>query len=101
MKYVTVLFLISGIVAFEIPFFVPKFLKHKASASTVERTEVADVPITPRIAIVGAGAGGSSAAFWISKAKSRFGLGVDIDVYDRNDYIGGRKSPCQSAQGAR
>jgi prenylcysteine oxidase/farnesylcysteine lyase len=46
---------------------------------------------SPRIAIIGAGAGGSSAAFWISKAKERHGLDVAIDVFERSDYVGGRK----------
>ena len=49
-------------------------------------------PRSPRIAIIGAGAGGSSAAFWIAKAKERYGLDIAIDIYERNDYIGGRKS---------
>ncbi|KAK1218693.1 hypothetical protein PQX77_018592 [Marasmius sp. AFHP31] len=48
---------------------------------------------TPRIAIVGAGAGGSSAAFWIAKAKERFGVDVEIDVYEQNSYVGGRSIP--------
>jgi prenylcysteine oxidase/farnesylcysteine lyase len=48
--------------------------------------------VTPRIAIIGAGAGGSSSAFWISKAKERFGVDVEIDVYDSNGYIGGRST---------
>ena len=48
-------------------------------------------PRSPRIAIIGAGAGGSSAAFWIAKAKERYGLDIAIDIYERNDYIGGRK----------
>lgn len=46
---------------------------------------------SPRIAIIGAGAGGSSAAFWIAKAKERHGLDIAIDIYERSDYIGGRK----------
>ncbi|KAI0318721.1 FAD/NAD-P-binding domain-containing protein [Amylostereum chailletii] len=49
-------------------------------------------PSSPRVAIVGAGAAGSSSAFWISKAKERFGLDVDIDIYERSDYIGGRST---------
>ncbi len=49
-------------------------------------------PRSPRVAIIGAGAGGSSAAFWIAKAKERNNLDVLIDIYERNDYIGGRKS---------
>jgi prenylcysteine oxidase/farnesylcysteine lyase len=49
-------------------------------------------PRSPRVAIIGAGAGGSSAAFWIAKAKERSSLDVAIDIYERSDYIGGRKS---------
>ncbi len=90
MKPATFLLLIPVAVAFEIPFSIPRLFKLKAPAFPVEYTDVVDVPITPRVAIIGAGAGGSSAAFWISKAKSRFGLDIDIDVYEKNDYIGGR-----------
>ncbi|KAI0689670.1 FAD/NAD(P)-binding domain-containing protein [Cytidiella melzeri] len=54
-------------------------------------------PETPsnRIAIIGAGAGGSSAAFWIAKAKERWGLDVEIDVFEAKDYIGGRDTTVQ------
>ncbi|KAH9982199.1 Prenylcysteine lyase-domain-containing protein [Lactifluus volemus] len=38
------------------------------------------------------GAGGSSAAFWIAKAKERHGLDVAVDIYERSDYIGGRST---------
>ncbi len=44
-----------------------------------------------RIAIIGAGAAGTSAAFWIGKAAQRHGLALEVDVYERNDYIGGSK----------
>jgi len=47
---------------------------------------------TTRVAIIGSGAAGSSAAFWVGKAKERFGLDVEIDVYDRESYIGGRST---------
>lgn len=50
----------------------------------------ADAPL--RIAIIGAGAGGSSAAFWIGKAKERHEQNVHVDVYEKSDYIGGRES---------
>lgn len=46
------------------------------------------------VAIIGAGAGGSSAAFFISKAKERYGLDVDVHVYEKSDYVGG--STCLS-----
>jgi prenylcysteine oxidase/farnesylcysteine lyase len=45
-----------------------------------------------RVAIIGAGAGGSSAAFWIKKANERLGTDVRVDVFERNDYIGGRST---------
>jgi len=45
-----------------------------------------------RIAIIGAGAGGSAAAFWIGKAKERWGLDVEIDVFEERDYVGGRST---------
>ena len=46
-----------------------------------------------RIAVIGAGAGGSSAAFWIAKAKERFPEleDVQIDIYEKTDKIGGSK----------
>ncbi|KAI0764680.1 FAD/NAD(P)-binding domain-containing protein [Fomes fomentarius] len=48
-----------------------------------------------RIAIIGAGAAGTSAAFWIGKAAQRHGLALEVDVYERNDYIGGRSTTVQ------
>lgn len=44
-----------------------------------------------RIAIIGAGAAGSSAAFWIAKARERYGLDVEVDIYEKEGYIGGRE----------
>ncbi|TFK76732.1 hypothetical protein BDN72DRAFT_890547 [Pluteus cervinus] len=76
--------------AFQLPFGVPHFLK-SASAVVIPQESPSN-PTTPRIAIIGAGAGGSSAAFWISKAKQRFGLDVEVDVYEKSDYIGGRST---------
>lgn len=67
---------------------------------------------TKKIAIIGAGAAGSSSAFWIKKAKERHGLDVEVHVFDKvgacsfrvvhvahcmtsyplqSDYIGGSK----------
>ncbi|KDN34630.1 hypothetical protein RSAG8_12292, partial [Rhizoctonia solani AG-8 WAC10335] len=45
-----------------------------------------------KVAIIGAGAAGSSAAFWLSRAKSRLGENVTITIYDKNNYIGGRST---------
>jgi len=75
--------------AFQFPFKLPDLFSSN-SLTTPQPTDSL-VSNVSRIAIVGAGAGGSSAAFWISKAKERFGLEVEIDVYETNDYVGGRE----------
>lgn len=41
------------------------------------------------VAIIGAGAGGSSTAFFIAKAKQRYGVDIDIHIYDKNEFVGG------------
>ncbi|KAI9057361.1 hypothetical protein FKP32DRAFT_1746212 [Trametes sanguinea] len=76
--------------AFQLPFNLklPAFLSGSQSPLTVP--QLPDTTTPNRIAIIGAGAAGSSAAFWISKGKERYGLDVEIDVYDKNPYIGGR-----------
>lgn len=93
MRTVTVFVLLVASVshAFQFPFDINSFLLTRP-----QQTPLSDVvpvpPRSPRVAIIGAGAGGSSAAFWIGKAKERNGLDVAIDIYERNDYVGGRKS---------
>lgn len=86
MKRATVaLCLASSVVAIQLPFELPFFKSKTAAPSAVE-----EVPgSVPRVAIIGAGAGGSSAAFWISKAKERYGLDVEVDVYEKASYVGG------------
>jgi prenylcysteine oxidase/farnesylcysteine lyase len=44
-----------------------------------------------RVAIIGAGAAGSSAAFWLHEASSRLGKNISVDVFERSGYIGGRE----------
>ncbi|KAF9524062.1 Prenylcysteine lyase-domain-containing protein [Crepidotus variabilis] len=81
--------LIPGVFGFELPFGVSRLFSSKTAAQTGNGNKPA-ATTTSRIAIIGAGAGGSSAAFWIAKAKERFGIDVEVDVYERSDYIGGR-----------
>ncbi|CAG7846092.1 SubName: Full=Related to prenylcysteine oxidase {ECO:0000313/EMBL:CCA66843.1} [Serendipita indica DSM 11827] len=50
------------------------------------------VPSNPRIAIIGAGAAGSSAANWIGFATGRSQKVVGVDVFERADYVGGRST---------
>jgi prenylcysteine oxidase / farnesylcysteine lyase len=91
MRHITlfVLLVVSFSRAFQFPFDV-----NGLHWLTRPQTPLSDPvpPRSPRVAIIGAGAGGSSAAFWIAKAKERNNLDVSIDIYERNDYIGGRKS---------
>lgn len=80
--------------AWSLPFRVPWVHAHDGTqqilgAQTTASTPDAEVPAN-RIAIVGAGAAGSAAAFWIGKARERYGLDVEVDIYDSNSYIGGR-----------
>jgi 2-polyprenyl-6-methoxyphenol hydroxylase-like FAD-dependent oxidoreductase len=85
MKFLVFLLFLPYVLPFELPFGL-------FSSKSVQNTTTTPSSSTPRIAIIGAGAGGSSAAFWISKAKERFGLDVQVDVYETADYIGGRAS---------
>lgn len=83
--------LIGPSIAIQFPFKLPLF---KSTQQIVLEEPV--VNATPRIAIIGAGAGGSSAAFWISKAKQRSQTDVEVDVYERASYIGGRECSVRS-----
>ncbi|KAG6919572.1 hypothetical protein DXG01_004235 [Tephrocybe rancida] len=87
MQYHALLLLLPATLAFQLPFYIPFFTRNE----TLEKAQQpAPVDAVPRIAIIGAGAGGSSAAFWISKVKERFGVSVEVDVYEKESYIGGR-----------
>lgn len=73
---------------FQVPFQVPFFTANSSKGSVNETTSTAH-----RVAIIGAGAGGSSAAFWLGLARLRHGLDVEVDVYDKQAYVGGRAYP--------
>jgi prenylcysteine oxidase/farnesylcysteine lyase len=78
-----VLLVSSTSFALQLPFEFPFFGSKQSLAPLQPENAIV------RIAIIGAGAGGSSAAFWISKAKERYGVSVDVDVYEKEGYIGG------------
>jgi prenylcysteine oxidase/farnesylcysteine lyase len=89
MRLFAVCVLLSGSsLAFQLPFKLPFFQAQDDAHQLVAPSDSK----SPRVAIVGAGAAGSSAAFWISKAKERFGFEVEVDVFDRESYIGGRST---------
>ncbi|KAJ6501653.1 Prenylcysteine lyase-domain-containing protein [Mycena vitilis] len=90
MRTQLLLALLPVISAFQLPFKVPFFNQ------SGQQQPLRSANSKPRIAIIGAGAGGSSAAFWISKAKERgfadLGIDVEVDVYEKDSYIGGRST---------
>ncbi|KAF2466801.1 prenylcysteine oxidase-like protein 1 precursor [Lindgomyces ingoldianus] len=45
-----------------------------------------------RVAIIGAGAGGSSAAYYLSQNATKAGIHADITVFERSSHIGGRST---------
>lgn len=45
-----------------------------------------------RIAIIGAGAAGTSTSYYLRKFAEQAGIPLNITLYDRNDYIGGRST---------
>ncbi|KAG9091270.1 hypothetical protein FS749_016670 [Ceratobasidium sp. UAMH 11750] len=54
--------------------------------------QLVDVARATNVAIIGAGAGGSSAAYWLSLAKQRApaGTNLNVTVYEKDTRIGGR-----------
>ncbi|TFK36786.1 Prenylcysteine lyase-domain-containing protein [Crucibulum laeve] len=90
MRKLILLTFVYGSIAFQFPFQFP-FLRPKLALNQAV-TEDAFVFTTPKVAIIGAGAGGSSSAFWIAKAKERFGVNIEVDVYEREHYVGGRST---------
>ena len=86
----SILFVLPGALAFD-PFgFAKLFASTIAPTAITGHLEDVPSPIS-RIAVIGAGAGGSSAAFWLSKARARLEVNFEIDVYESRGYIGGRE----------
>lgn len=85
--------LLEATAAFNLPFHLPwASARINSEQASLVASPLQEQVATNRIAIVGAGAGGSSAAFFIGKAKERYGLDVEVDIFDSNSYIGGRES---------
>ncbi|KAJ5601768.1 hypothetical protein N7510_011302 [Penicillium lagena] len=51
-----------------------------------------DQPPSKRVAVIGAGAGGSFTAYELRKQADAAGISVNITVFERNPYIGGRST---------
>ncbi|KAI9290361.1 Prenylcysteine lyase-domain-containing protein [Umbelopsis sp. AD052] len=67
--------------------FVAPFSAHSIEQTVLQPQQV----VQKRIAIIGGGAAGTSAAFWISNV---FGnrINVSTTLYERSDYLGGRST---------
>jgi hypothetical protein len=59
------------------------------NGQTVGNTSQKPTPF--RVAVIGAGAAGSSAAWWLHLASERLGQPIEVDVFERAHYIGGRR----------
>ncbi|KAF8866212.1 Prenylcysteine oxidase [Acephala macrosclerotiorum] len=49
-------------------------------------------PTAKRIAIIGAGAAGSSTAYYLQQYANKSGIPINITVFERSSYIGGRST---------
>ncbi|KAI5479707.1 prenylcysteine oxidase [Pseudohyphozyma bogoriensis] len=75
------------------------FYRHPSHYSTTNQTPAgarwkASATTPPRIAVIGAGAGGSSAAFFLSHFRNlaNESLASEVTVFDKASYIGGRST---------
>jgi len=76
--------------ALSLPFRLPSWLRFggRSNALTIDSGKPW-YNASKTVAIIGAGAGGSSAAFFIAKAKQRYGIDIDTHIYDKNELVGG------------
>ncbi|KAI0035282.1 FAD/NAD-P-binding domain-containing protein [Vararia minispora EC-137] len=96
--FVLPLLISTAVSAWEFPFadlFSGTVLKQQPFSAPSPSSEPEPTSAVPRVAVIGAGAAGSSAAFWISKAKQRFGIDVEVDIFEKSDYVGGRSTTVQ------
>ena len=91
MRWTVYVLVAAGTVqAFNLPFRLPSWLWFGGASNAL--TIDSGKPwynASKTVAIIGAGAGGSSTAFFIAKAKQRYGVDIDIHIYDKNEVVGG------------
>ncbi|KAL6709422.1 hypothetical protein ACN47E_001357 [Coniothyrium glycines] len=66
----------------------PRFVSLLPLAAALSTTD--GPPAAKRVAIIGAGAGGSSAAYHLAQYAAEASIPINITVFERNSYIGGR-----------
>ncbi|KUJ14755.1 Prenylcysteine oxidase [Mollisia scopiformis] len=62
------------------------------SAESGDADTVYADPTAKRIAIIGAGAAGSSTAYYLQQYANKSGIPINITILERNSYIGGRST---------
>ena len=75
--------------ALSLPFRLPSWLWFGSTGNALTIDSKPWYNASKTVAIIGAGAGGSSTAFFIAKAKQRYGVDIDIHIYDKNELVGG------------
>ncbi|KAI9813528.1 MAG: hypothetical protein M1832_006259 [Thelocarpon impressellum] len=60
-------------------------------ATEPQQTVIKDHP-AKRVAIIGAGSAGASAAYYLRRFSAESGHDVDISVFERSSYVGGRST---------
>ncbi|OOQ86542.1 putative prenylcysteine lyase [Penicillium brasilianum] len=63
-----------------------------SNAIQPQETLRAAIDVPKRVAVIGAGAGGSFAAYELRKLADEAGIPLDVTVYERASYIGGRST---------
>ena len=75
--------------ALSLPFRLPSWLWFGSGGNALTIDSKPWYNASKTVAIIGAGAGGSSTAFFIAKAKQRYGVDIDIHIYEKNELVGG------------
>ncbi|KAG9301487.1 hypothetical protein G9A89_008339 [Geosiphon pyriformis] len=63
-----------------------------ASVRLIAHIEVPHRAKAKKVAIIGAGAGGTSAAYWISEAFGNSSIQVESTIFEKSNYVGGRST---------
>ncbi|KIJ30166.1 hypothetical protein M422DRAFT_187434 [Sphaerobolus stellatus SS14] len=73
------------------PFSLPFASKHRAQVPIEAPAPFVKSP--HKVAIIGAGAGGSSAAYWLARAQNRTPEHeLEVEIFEKEGYIGGRST---------
>ncbi|KAI9822572.1 MAG: hypothetical protein M1827_000291 [Pycnora praestabilis] len=66
--------------------------KTQAPLANGKKRPIASDEPAKRVAIIGAGSGGASAAYYLNNFAAESGINVNITVFERSPYVGGRST---------